>query len=125
MQGSPSQVNGVRLRTLSRRRSWVRIPPPAPMSDPIAFLLPVVLKLKSEGRKDSTLAPMLKRLKFLARNVDLENPEKVKDFIASQKYTDGYKDNLIDAYSHFCRFYNIQWSKPLYMREERISLFVL
>ena len=30
MQGSPSQVNGVGLRTLSRRRSWVRIPPPAP-----------------------------------------------------------------------------------------------
>ena len=32
MQGSPSQVNGVRLRTLSRRRSWVRIPPTAPRS---------------------------------------------------------------------------------------------
>ena len=30
MQGSPSQVNGVGLRTLSRRRSWVQIPPPAP-----------------------------------------------------------------------------------------------
>ena len=30
MQGSPSQVNGVGLRTLSRRRSRVRIPPPAP-----------------------------------------------------------------------------------------------
>jgi hypothetical protein len=29
VQGSPSQVNGVGLRTLSRRRSWVRIPPPA------------------------------------------------------------------------------------------------
>jgi len=40
---------------------------------------------------------MLNRLKFLARNVDLENPEKVKSFIASQRYTDGYKDNLIDA----------------------------
>jgi hypothetical protein len=62
MQGSPSQVNGVGLRTLSRRRSWVRIPPPALQSDPIAFLLPVILKLKSEGRKDSTLVPMLKRL---------------------------------------------------------------
>jgi integrase len=91
------------------------------LSDSIAFVLPVVLKLKSEGRKDSTLAPMLKRLKFLARNVDLHDPEKVKAFIASQRYTDGYKDNLIDAYSHFCRFYSIQWAKPLYMREERIT----
>ncbi len=32
VQGSPSQVNGVGLRTLSRRRSWVQIPPPAPKS---------------------------------------------------------------------------------------------
>ena len=30
MQGSPSLVKGARLRTLSRRRSWVRIPLPAP-----------------------------------------------------------------------------------------------
>ena len=28
-QGFPSLVKGARLRTLSRRRSWVQIPPPA------------------------------------------------------------------------------------------------
>jgi hypothetical protein len=32
VQGSPSMVNGVGLRTLSRRRSWVQIPPPAPLA---------------------------------------------------------------------------------------------
>jgi len=79
------------------------------------------LKLKSDCRKDSTVVPTLKRLKFLARNVDINDPEKVKEFIASQNYTDGYKDNLIDAYCHFCRFYGIQWTKPKYMREERIT----
>jgi hypothetical protein len=47
----------------------------------------VILKLKSEGSKDTTLAPMLKRLKFLGNNADLNDPEKVKEFIASQKYT--------------------------------------
>jgi len=55
---------------------------------------------------------MLKRLKFLSRNVDLNDPEKVKEFIASQKYADGYKDNQIDAYSHFCKHYAIQWTNP-------------
>ena len=29
LRGSPSLVNGVRLRTLSLRSSWVQIPPPA------------------------------------------------------------------------------------------------
>lgn len=99
----------------------VRIPPPALQSDLIALVIPVILKLKGDGRKDTTLVPMLKRLKFLARNVDLKEPEKVKEFISSQRYTDGYKDNLIDAYCHFCRYYSIQWSKPQYMREERIT----
>ena len=37
LQGSPSLVNGVGLRTLSRRRSWVQIPPPALF----AYFLPV------------------------------------------------------------------------------------
>ena len=31
-RGFPSLVKGARLRTLSHRRSWVRIPPPAPPS---------------------------------------------------------------------------------------------
>ena len=96
-------------------------PTPCTTIGPHRIIIPVILKLKSDGRKDSTLAPMLKRLKFLARNVNLREPEKVKEFIASQSYTDGYKDNLIDAYCHFCRFYGIRWSKPKYMREERIT----
>lgn len=77
--------------------------------------------MKSEDGKDTTLAPMLKRLKFLGRNVNLNSPEKIKEFIASQQYTDGYRDNLIDAYSHFCKFHGIQWTKPIYMGEERIT----
>ena len=40
------------------------------------------------------LAPMLKRLKFLGKNVDLEDPEKVMEFMVSKNYADGYKDNL-------------------------------
>lgn len=101
----------------------VQIPPPALKQDPFAEGKPfeVVWKLKSEGRKESTLVPMLKRLKFLAKHSDLNNPEKIKEFIANQPYSDGYKDNLIDAYSHYARFNGIQWIKPKYMREERIT----
>jgi hypothetical protein len=36
MRGSPSQVKGAGLRTLSRRGSWVRIPPPAPCGNPVS-----------------------------------------------------------------------------------------
>jgi integrase len=51
----------------------------------------------------------------------LGDPEKVKEFIANLQCSDGYKDNLIDAYSHYAKFCSIQWTKPKYMREERIT----
>ena len=92
-------------------------PTPRTLEGPVA----VVWHLKKLGRKDSTLIPILRRLKYLAKNVDLSQPEKVKQFIASKPCSDGYKDNLIDAYSHYCRFFGIQWCKPKYMREERIT----
>jgi hypothetical protein len=37
-RGSPSQVKGAGLRTLSHRGSWVRIPPPAPFSVILEFV---------------------------------------------------------------------------------------
>ncbi len=110
-------VKGARLRTLSRRRSWVRTPPSALWSDSFA----VVQHLKRLGRKESTLICIGRKLRYLARNVDLNQPEKVKEFIANLDCSDGHKDNLIDAYSHFCNFHKIQWTKPKYMREERIT----
>lgn len=66
--------------------------------------LAVVWNLKKLGRKDSTLVPILKRLKYLAKNVDLNQPEKVKQFIASKPCSDGYKDNLIDVYARYCKY---------------------
>ena len=92
-------------------------PTPRTKEGPVA----VVWHFKKLGRKDSTLIPMLRRLKYLSKNVDLNHPEKVKHFIASKYCSDGYKDNLIDAYSHYCKYYGIQWVKPRYMRVERIT----
>ena len=81
----------------------------------------VVQWLKSQGRKESTVLCVGRKLRYLAKNVNLNNPEKVKEYIASLSCSDGHKDNLIDAYSHYCTFYSIQWSKPVYQREERIT----
>jgi hypothetical protein len=48
--------------------------------------------------------------------VDLSNPEKVKEYIATFERSDDYKDNLIDANSHYT-FFGIKWIKPTYVRE--------
>jgi len=83
--------------------------------------LAVVWDLKKQGRKESTLVSISKRLRYLEKNVDLSDPEKVKGYVATLERSDGYKDNLIDAYSHYAKFYGIKWIKPKYMREERIT----
>ena len=49
------------------------------------------------------------------------DPENVKGYIATLEHSDGYKDNLIDAYSHSAKFYGISWVKPKYLREDRIT----
>ena len=81
--------------------------------------LAVLLHLKKLGRKESTLISIGRKLRHLAKQVDLNQPEKVKEFIANKNCSDGHKDNLIDAYSHYCQFYGLKWTKPKYVRVEK------
>jgi len=77
--------------------------------------------LKKLGRKESTLLTIGKKRRHLTKYVDLNQPEEVKEFIADKNCTDSHKDNLIDAYSHYCQYYGVEWTKPKYMRVERIT----
>jgi integrase len=44
----------------------------------------------------------------------------VSELIARGKWADSYKSNLCDFYSHYCKFYNIVFSKPKYHRDHKI-----
>ena len=50
----------------------------------------------------------------LARNVSLENPEAVKEFIASKKGKKSYKHSLVKAYDYYVKANDLQWKKPKY-----------
>lgn len=64
---------------------------------------------------------MGKRLRRLARKVDLNNPEKVKQFIAAQTWSSGYKGNVVNAYNHYVEFHGLHWEKPFYERVDKIQ----
>ncbi len=70
-RGLPSQVKGAGLRTLSRRGSWVQIPPPAP--DTQRFTL------ERAGSHRMVTSP-LRRLQAITYWV-IEHPEGIHDFI--------------------------------------------
>ena len=92
-------------------------PIPRTTVQPIA----VLLELKKKGLKESTLITIGRKLRYLQKHCDLNQPEKVKEYISNLQCSDGHKDNLIHIYSHYAKFNNIQWVKPKYQREERIT----
>jgi len=80
----------------------------------------VVWNLKKRGYSDRTLKGYLKRLKFLAKNVNIDDPNAVSMFLASMKVSDAYKEGIVNAYVHYVREYGLVWDKPKYKRDDRL-----
>jgi len=75
--------------------------------------------MKNDGRSDQYIKFVRKSLSYIGRHADLNNPEQVKQFIASLQTTDNYKRNLSYAYNKYCEYYKIQWKPPLYRQEDK------
>jgi integrase/recombinase XerD len=82
--------------------------------------LAVVLELKKNGFAEDTVEKYGRRLRYLAKNTNLKNPETVKNFISNQESSNANKEAYANAYDHYVKFYNLTWSKPFYHREERL-----
>ena len=70
--------------------------------------------MENDGRTDGTIKNTAKLLRTLELHTDLENPQAVKHFIASKKISNNYKRNLCIAYDKYCKYYKIEWEKPIY-----------
>ena len=77
--------------------------------------------LKKQGYKDSTITSKVKLLRILAkRGADLLNPESVKEVIAQQEWSEGRKENAVDAYTSFLVFVGGKWDPPKYKRVDKL-----
>jgi integrase len=83
-------------------------------------ILKVLINLKNNGRSNYWIKFADKALKFLSKNVNLNNPQQTKEFIANLQRTNGYKKNLCIAYNNYCEYYKIEWKKPKYQKEAKI-----
>jgi hypothetical protein len=85
----------------------------------------LVLYLEGKGRSKSTQVAYEKNLYYLAQRADLGNTCEVDLAIARYIRKDGkpasqnYKGKLCDCYSRYCKFYGIEWEKPIYAPEDR------
>jgi integrase len=76
--------------------------------------------MKRDGIRDTTIKNVGKTLTFLAKNVPLEDPERVKDFIAKVNGSEGYKRNLAYAYQKYAQYRGIIWNKPKYNSNSKV-----
>jgi hypothetical protein len=77
--------------------------------------------LKKEGRADATILGRTKLLRVLTRRgADLYDPESLKDTIAKQPWSNGRKNNAVDAYSSFLKMIGGKWEAPLYQTVRKL-----
>ncbi len=72
--------------------------------------------MKKDGYSENTIEPIGKRLRNLAKHVNLDNPDEIKEFIAKVDWSNGYKENVVNAYNHYAVFYGLSWKRPKYQR---------
>lgn len=95
-----------------------------------ATLLPLDIKgklvefawwLKKQGYKDSTITSKVKLLKILVqRGGKLGDPESVKEVIAKQNWSEGRKENAVDAFTSYLTFAGGEWDPPSYRRVDKL-----
>ena len=96
---------------------------PIPQTNPTLNLpnttLNLLIQLKNDGQAETTIESHARRLKRIAQNADINNPETVKQYIANLACTNTYKMILTKTYAKYCNFNQIQWTPPHYKPDER------
>ncbi len=83
-------------------------------------ILKLAFELRNRGYSESYLKTLITALNHVASRVDVEDTSAVLELVAKAKWRDSYKANLCDFYSHYCKFYNIAFSKPRYRKDHKI-----
>ena len=76
--------------------------------------------MKTQGFAESTITTVGKRLRYLSRHMDLNEPERVKGFIASKQCSNAYKESLAEAYDYYVKCNGLSWEKPFFKRYDKL-----
>ena len=86
-----------------------------------ARIFQTLWELKKDGYSEDTLKAKGQRLRFLAKHVDLDDPEAVKGFIANRPgWSNAYRQGVAYAYNSYVKANGLQWSLPHFRIEDRL-----
>jgi integrase len=75
--------------------------------------------MKKDGYADTTITGTGNRLRMIAKSVNLNDPESVKEYIASKNTSNGYKEALCDVYDRYVKYQGLNWRRPRYQRDDQ------
>jgi integrase len=85
-----------------------------------ARIINTLVKLHNAGLEEDTLKGVSYRLKRLAEQCNLENPDEVCRAIANVQGSNSYKETYVKAYNYYAQINALTWNKPRYKHERKI-----
>ena len=77
--------------------------------------------MKKQGYAEGTIVGRTKILTVLTkRGANLYDPETVKETISQQNWSEGRKENAVDAYTLFLKINGGSWNPPIYARVRKL-----
>ena len=56
---------------------------------------------------------------MLAKTVNLNEPEEIKEYLARKQGKNSYKEEIADAYARYVKYDGLSWNKPFYQRSSQ------
>jgi integrase len=129
--GSPAPQASVLIQPRLRAHSDTG---PEKQINPISIkteqtIIDTILALRNEGRTETTIKQVNYKLREIARNTIINNPEEVKAYIATARnqithepLSEESRNKIAYAYDKYCEKQKIVWKKPFYKVEEKTPL---
>ena len=110
-------VRGAGFEPAEKRATLV--PRETTPNDPREKIFNTLWQMKKDGYAESTIRVTGKRLRMIAKTVDLDDPESVKGYVANKNSSNGYKEALCDVYDRYAKYNGLSWSRPRYERDDQ------
>ena len=92
-------------------------------------IINTLITLRGNAISEGVLKAIAQKLRQIARNANIRDPEAVKQYIATAKsqttnkpLSEGTKNKLLYVYDKYCKVQGIQWQKPYYRDEKKVPL---
>ena len=96
-------------------------PTTRPTGPASAKIFKTLWDLKKSGCSEDTLKAKGYRLRYLAKHVNLDEPEAVKGYIANQaRWSNSYKQGVAYAYNSYVKANGLEWTLPHFRIEDKL-----